>query len=144
MTRIESSVAEALGRAHEALLKDLQQLEEAVRPSAGANLPAVRARLEATQTHITAHFRFEEQNGYMNAVQDRAPHLERVIQQLAEEHHQLAQGLNALIDQARTAGGLTEMLRQGVRQWLERVRHHEERETDLVQEAFNQDIGAED
>jgi hypothetical protein len=31
-----------------------------------------------------------------------------------------------------------------VREWVERVRRHETRETDLVQDAYNLDIGAED
>jgi hypothetical protein len=142
--RTENAVAEALGQAHVALLADLRELEQAVRPSSGEGLPDLRARLGATHTHITEHFRFEEQNGYMDAVRKREPRLERTVQQLAEEHRQLARSLEVLIEQARAATSLDDPFREEVRGWVERVRRHEVRENDVVQDAFNLDIGAED
>jgi hemerythrin-like domain-containing protein len=140
----QNSVAEALSRAHAALLQDLRTLEEAVRPSSGEGLPELRARLGATHTHIAEHFRFEEQNGYMDAVRKREPRLERTVQQLAEEHRQLTQSLDALIGEARTAANLDDSFRERVVAWVEEVRQHEIRENDLVQDVFNLDIGAED
>jgi hypothetical protein len=144
MEKAEMSVAEALGRAHAALLEDLRKLEEVTRPDSGAGLTELRAQLAATRAHVTEHFRFEEQNGYMDAVRKREPRLERTIQQLADEHRQLAQSLEALIEQARAATSLGDSLRDEVREWIERVRRHEIHENDLVQDAFNLDIGAED
>jgi hypothetical protein len=140
----ENSVAEALGRAHAALLADLRELEQAARPSSRQGLASLRARLSATQTHVTEHFRFEEQNGYMEAVLKREPCLERAIQQLAEEHRSLAQSLAVLIEQARAATSLDDPFREEVRGWVECVRQHEARENEVVQDAFNLDIGAED
>jgi chromosome segregation ATPase len=136
--------AETLSRAHEALLNDLRQAEEVLRPASGEELTELRARLRATHAHLTDHFRFEEANGYMETVRKREPRLERTIQQLAEEHHQLAKSLDALIKEAETASNLGDKLRGEVRGWIERVRRHEARETDLVQNAFGLDIGAED
>jgi hypothetical protein len=144
MERREGTVTEALSRAHAALLEDLRQLEEAVRPAVGEGLAELRARLGATQAHILEHFRFEEQNGYMDAVRQREPRLERAVQELAEEHRRLAQSLDALIRKARAARGLGETVREAVRGWVDSVRRHEARENDLVQEAFSVDIGAED
>jgi hypothetical protein len=144
MGRTETSVAEALRRAHAALLEDLRKLDEAVRAASGEGLTKLTARLGATRTHIAEHFRFEEQNGYMDAVRKREPRLGRTIQRLAEEHRQLAQSLDALIEQARVAMGLDEAFREEVRTWVERVRRHEVRENDLVQDAFNRDVSAED
>jgi len=140
----ENSVAEALGKAHVALLADLRELEQAVRPSSGEDLAGLRARLGAAHAHITEHFRFEEQNGYMDAVRKREPRLERTIHQLAEEHGQLRQSLEALIGEARGVTSLGDTLREGIQGWIERVRQHEFRENNLVQDAFNLDIGAED
>jgi hypothetical protein len=140
----ENSVAEALCRAHVALLEDLRKLEEAARPASGESLTELRARLGATQAHVTEHFRFEEQNGYLDAVRKREPRLERAIQQLAEEHRALAESLEVLIKQARAATTLDDPFREAIRRWVERVREHEARENDLVQDAFNLDIGAED
>jgi predicted nucleic acid-binding Zn-ribbon protein len=139
-----NSVAEALSRAHAALLEDLRKLEEAADPSSSTDLAEMRARLGATQAHITEHFRFEEENGYLEALQKREPRLEPTIQQLAEEHRQLAQSLEALVGEARSATSLGNTFREKTRQWIKRVRQHEHRENDLVQDAFNLDIGAED
>jgi hypothetical protein len=88
--RTKNSFAEALGQAHVALLADLRELEQATRPFSGEGLEELRTRLGAAQAHISEHFRFEEQNGYMDAVRKREPRLERAIQQLAEEHEQLS------------------------------------------------------
>jgi|SRR5208283_1040539 len=144
MERTGTSVAEALGRAHAALLEDLRKLKATVRPGSENGLLELRARLDATRVHITEHFRFEEENGYMDVVRKREPRLERTILQLAEEHRQLARSLDSLIGTAREATRLGDPLRDEVREWIKRVRQHESHENDLIQDAFNLDIGAED
>jgi hemerythrin-like domain-containing protein len=144
MEKTETAFAEALGRAHTALLVDLRKLEEAIQSSAGEGLAELRSQLDTTRTHILAHFRFEERNGYMDTVRKREPRLERAIQLLVAEHQQLAQALTALIEQARGAPDLNARFRKQVQAWIERVRQHEASENDLVQDAFNQDIGPED
>jgi uncharacterized coiled-coil DUF342 family protein len=140
----EQTIAVALGQAHVALLRDLRELEEATRIPSKENLPALRDRLWATQAHLVEHFRLEEQNGYMDAVRKREPRFERTIQQLAEEHGQLKESLNALIRETEKVKSWDNALREAIHEWIERVRSHEARETDLVQDAFNLDIGAED
>jgi iron-sulfur cluster repair protein YtfE (RIC family) len=142
--RTEDSIAEALGKAHVALLTDLGGLDQAVHTSSEEGLVALRARLEATSANLTKHFRSEEQNGYMDVIRKREPRLERTIQQLAEEHGQLRQSLDALIEEAGAATGVDDALRNHIRELIARVRQHEIRENDLVQEAFNLDISAED
>jgi len=144
MDKTETSVGAALGRAHTALLDDLRKLEEEIRSTSREGLVDLRARLGATQKHITEHFRFEEQNGYLDVVRKREPRLERAIQQLAAEHRQLAQALDALIGEAAAAANLNDSFRERVPAWVEEVRRHEVRENDLVLDAFNSDIGAED
>jgi iron-sulfur cluster repair protein YtfE (RIC family) len=124
-------------------MADLRELEQVVRPGSAEGLAELRARLDATRSRIIEHFRSEEQNGYMDVVRKREPRLERSIQQLAEEHHQLARSLDVLIARTR-ATSLGDPLREAVREWIENVRQHESRETDLVQDAFSLDIGAED
>jgi hypothetical protein len=143
MERTENAFARALHRAHVRLLEDLRALEAAARPS-GEGLPELRARLGATRTHIADHFRFEEQDGYLEAVRKREPRLERAVRQLAEEHARLARALDDLITEAGAAATLSDALRDQVRGWVGQVRQHEDRENALVQEAFNLDIGAED
>jgi len=140
----KESAVEALGRAHRVLLADLQELEEAVRPSSGEDLASLRHRLMTAQTHIRKHFQFEEQNGYMDVVKKREPRLARTIQQLAEEHGQLRQSLESLLGEVASAATLADRLREKTSEWVQHVRQHELRENDLVQDAFNMDIGAED
>jgi hemerythrin-like domain-containing protein len=140
----ETAIAEALVQAHASLLKDVQQLEETIRGGSADGLESVRAGLDATEAHIAEHFRFEEQNGYMNVVRQREPRLEHAIQRLAEEHRELAQSLAALREEARTARSLSDSFLDEVRHWLERVRQHEWHENDLIQDALVADLSAED
>jgi len=134
----------AMSQAHAALSEALENLEAVVRPESGEGLPELCARLGATLAHVTEHFQLEEQNGYMDAVRKREPRLEREVWHLAREHGELTRSLNALIREACTATNLSDSLRAQVRAWVERIRQHERRETDLVQDAFNLDVSAED
>jgi hemerythrin-like domain-containing protein len=127
-----------------ALLEDLRHLEEAVRSDSKKDMAALRACLSATRAHVAEHFRMEEQNGYMDVARQREPRLERAINGLATEHSHLRHGLDALIDESEKAANLGNTFRENVRKWIEQVRRHETRENDLVQDAFNLDIGPED
>jgi hypothetical protein len=142
--KTENSLAESLGRAHGALLADLRELEKAVGTASGEALAELRDRLRATDAHISEHFRFEEQNGYMDAVRKREPRLVRPIDELAQEHGELRQTLAALTERAGACTSLDDALREEIRDWIRRVRRHEARENELVQGAFNLDIGPED
>jgi hypothetical protein len=142
--RREIAVAESLSQAHAALLAELRELEQAVHPSSGESLAELRARLGEARADIIKHFRFEEQNGYMDVVRKREPRLEWNIQQLADGHRQLADSLDGLVQESGTATKLGDTLLQEIRAWIERLRQHEAREDDLVQDALNLDFGTED
>jgi hypothetical protein len=138
------TIAAALYRAHGILMHDLEKLEAAVQPGSGLNIEDVRPLLAATHAHLLRHFRFEEHDGYMDLVRTQEPRLERAVQHLADEHHQLAQSLDDLIAEADNAGSLSDKLRSEVQAWLAGVRSHEERENELVQDVFSLDLGAKD
>lgn len=144
MEKPQSAVFEALCQAHEELHDNLGKLESVVRPASRGGLAELKERLDTVSKQITDHFRFEEQNGYMDAVSKREPWLDRTIQQLREEHRQLEQSLGALIGDARTVTSMDNAFREKIRGWIESVRHHESRENELLQDAFNRDIAAED
>ena len=80
----------------------------------------------------------------MDIVRKREPRLERAVQQLADEHQLLMQSLDALISEFWAATSLDSAFPEKVQAWVERIRDHEARETRLVQDAFDLDIGAED
>jgi hypothetical protein len=144
MARTEISVAEALSRAHQALLNDLAKLKDSLNQASGQGLQALCTQLNTTRKHILEHFRFEEQDGYMEKVRKREPRLEHTIELLAGEHQHLARSLDLLIAKAGDAQSLDNALRESVREWIGTVRQHEIREDELVQDVFNMDISAED
>jgi hypothetical protein len=144
MEQVETSVADALSRAHAALLKDLRELEQAGRAGEKNYLKSLPARLQATRVHIVEHFQFEEESGYMDAVRKHEPRLERVVQQLADEHLELLSSLDALIAETAAGPSSSEALAAKVSGWIKTVQQHEARENHLVQEVFSLDLGAED
>jgi hemerythrin len=137
-------VVEALARAHQALLQDLLRPEATARAAEGGTLAEARAWLVAVRAHLAEHFRFEEEDGYLDAVRNREPRLERAAEQLAEEHRRLMRALDELLEEAARTVRLDDGLREGVRRWVKEVRKHEARENDLVQDAFTQDLGTKD
>jgi hemerythrin-like domain-containing protein len=144
MNKLQVSLADVLSRAHQELREDLRDLEKAV-DLASREAPAqMVTRLDGLRKHLTEHFRLEEDNGYLDSVRQRQPSRGREIDVLKEEHRQLALALDALLGEAREAGNLGDAFAEKVRAWVEQVRRHESHENRLVQEAFNQDISAED
>lgn len=144
MPSVKNSVVEAFLQAHRVLSDDLRKLEQAAGPKSGESLATLRDRLGKTRSHIAAHFRFEEHNGYMEMVRKREPRLERSIEHLAAEHRILGQSLDSIVAEAQAATSVAEALREKIRAWVKEVRKHEARENDVVQNAFNLDVGPED
>lgn len=144
MTTTQPSLADVMTQAHAALMKDLQKLRQASRAPSAAHWQSLRDRLLAVQRDITEHFRFEEQNGYMMEVLKRKPILEREVAKLRDDHRALADGLAALIAETRSASSPDASWAGKVEAWIDEVRQHEKHENDLIQEAFNLDVAAED
>jgi hypothetical protein len=142
MENTDTSVVALLGAAHRVLMRDLQGLEEMTQ-GAAPDPAAMTARLDEVRQHLADHFRFEEHNGYMQAVLARAPHLARKVEQLGAEHGTVARDLAALLHEARSSAALDDAFLAKVRAWLDRVRDHEARENILVEDAFNREFGAE-
>jgi hypothetical protein len=138
-----NTIAQALERAHKELLEDLLKLEEDA-ADLGQGPDRLLARLEETRAHVSEHFRLEEKGGYMDAVRKREPRLVPVIDQLANEHGELVQALDLLCARAKAAATAAESCQHELQRWIRRLHHHEERENDIVQTAYNDDVGAED
>jgi hypothetical protein len=132
----ESTFAEALLQAHTDLLGDVREVQEGVHSESGKGPAELRACLEKVRAHILSHFAFEEQGGYMAAVLKEEPRLAPETQELLRDHGQLAQELDALIEEAAASRTLGIALRDKVLGWIRHVRHHEARENSLVQEAY--------
>jgi hypothetical protein len=144
MATRRKSLAEALGREHAVLVEQLLQLEQAAGLPPEEGEPRVRSQLARVGEHLLKHFRFEEENGYMDEALAHQPRLERVGQQLFAEHRQLADGLVALLAEADGGHGGDPSFGAKVRAWLDQVRQHEHREVMLIEDAFCLDIGTKD
>jgi hypothetical protein len=136
MTAPEPSFADALHDAHTALLRDLQDLEKAVAATSREGPADLRSRLGKVQTHLADHFRFEEDGGYMAPVLKEEPRFAPQIAELLTEHGTMAKTLEALIQEVGRSSTVQDGSRQKIHAWLGQVRHHENRENNLVQEAY--------
>ncbi|HUE72269.1 MAG TPA: hemerythrin domain-containing protein [Pirellulaceae bacterium] len=144
MATKNETTAEELVQAHVAFRDDLGKLEKSVRPASVASLDEVQAELGAVRMHASEHFRLEERSEWMTKIKKRGPKLERLVQHLREEHRELLEAIDTLLKVIQAAKRLDDGLREKVHQWIERVRRHESRENDLVQEAYTLDLGAAD
>lgn len=126
---------EALHEAHADLLSDLQELEKEV-GSESERPTALSKFLGNLRTHITDHFRFEEEGGYMAQVLKEEPQFQPMADELLEEHRQLTETLDTIIQEVTKAPSVRDGLRKKVKGWIKQIRHHEARENHLVQEAY--------
>ncbi len=140
----ETDRGSVLHQTHQALFKNLEELDETAARSGTDRSEDLRKKLAATQTLLAEHFGLEEQNGYMDALEVREPRLDRALRELVHEHRQLTTSLDALIEEAGGSTTLNEALLDRVQAWIAGVRRHEHRENELVQDAFNLDLGSGD
>lgn len=136
--------AAEVDQAHAAFHADLRKLEVSVRPSSTASPEDVRDELRSARTHTSEHFRLEEQSEWMDTVSKRGPNMERTAEHLRQEHREFLEALDTLIEVVQSAASLDDALREKIHQWIERVRRHEMSEDDLIQEAYNLDVGTAD
>ena len=144
MQRNDAAPAADLVEAHRELLTHLRQLERVAETLPDGDEGELVARLEATRARLDDHFRFEEGNGYMQAVLDRAPQLDRKVERLREEHGELRRGLAELTRKAEAAQVSSQRFREGLKEWVGHLRDHEKRENLLVEDVFNYEVSAED
>ena len=130
-------------RAQLALQHHLLELEQIVAPPSAEYLPEVRIRLKAVFGLVKEHFRLEEQDGYMKAVKEQDQRFESDLQCLRDEHREMNRELAKLADEADALQQMDAEFSEKVMSWIDGFRNHEKREIDLVQEAFDVDVGGE-
>jgi hypothetical protein len=143
-SRFPAATAAEIDRVHLLLFESLRGLEHALATESEVSPICVLNQLTATHGQITEHFQFEEQNGWMDEVRKQEPRLEHAIEGLREEHRELVQSLDTLIEELKAKEKLNEAGRHKIVRWIERVRAHESRENELLEDAFEEDLGAGD
>ena len=144
MNTTNSSLAESLTEAHRALFHDLTGLERLICPGPNVALTELRNRLGRTYTHLCEHFRLEEKNGYLDNLAEDQPRFHALVEQLGEEHRALRQALDLIHADTIVASSVDDALLQRIREWIGRVRQHEARENELVQDAADSDVDTQD
>jgi len=144
MNTAQVPLSDAMAKAHAVLMKDLKELGQCLRSPDQAAPGQLCGRLTALQKHVAEHFRFEEQNGYMSDVLKRKPNLERDVERLQSDHRQLTETLEQLVTEAQANVVLDETWYRTLEGWLTEIKGHEIRENELIQDAYNLDISAED
>jgi hypothetical protein len=98
--------------------------------------------------HVQAHFvHEEEEEGFFESVIDQAPRLKTRADALIEEHTSMSNELAKLRQQAEEDAGSADWwstLSEQFETFWRLFCRHERAENDLMQEAFHDDIGAED
>jgi hypothetical protein len=99
---------------------------------------------------LAMHFSLEEAYGYFEDALSTAPHLSKRAESLRAQHFELYSELCRLAERAEqflyheAAAGAPARLAEDYLQFSERFRDHESRESELIMEAFHDDLGAGD
>ena len=146
-TKVDSSKRLApFAHEHECLHRSLGELQQLFneRRSAEKVAPALAEFAE----HVQAHFvHEEEEEGFFDALVEQAPRLKLRADALIEEHAEMSRELARLQRHAKPGVASAEWwstLSEEFDSFWQLFRRHERTENDLVQEAFNDDIGAAD
>ena len=136
--------ASNLDPCHESLLEDLKNLQETFDSVATLTSLAAGVRLAVMRSRLADHFGFDEQTVWMELLRKREPRFDHVATCLLREHCELTQSLDILIGEAEATQSVDEAFREQVRHWIARVRDHEFREDQLLEESANEDLGTGD
>lgn len=126
---------------HDALRADLHDLEVIANPATPQAIEKLRERLAEVREHVLAHFRSEEDGGWFAHIERMQPRLCKAVQDLVEEHARLREALERLWEACCQANCIDSSIREPLRAFIATMRSHESREDDLIQEAYNRDIG---
>jgi hemerythrin-like domain-containing protein len=110
-------------------------------------LSTLRFIVQSLQRHLERLFSLEEDDGYMDLVKKKAPRLSRTVEALKLEHEEYRNGIKWIVhsleqitskDKAKFAAVCDEVL-----DFLEKLDKHGRKEIDLIQEAFEREVGGE-
>jgi hypothetical protein len=130
------------------LLRDLRH--RCQRPIAPSQCRHLVEQLCELRDQLALHFALEEAYGYFEEPVHVAPQLCRMADALRSEHKELYAELSQLVDQAERMfyddqhAALALWIGPRFLEFDARLRDHEERENDLILEAFDGDIGVGD
>ena len=120
------------------------------RPIAPGQSRLLTDKLCQLRDQLALHFALEEAYGYCDDAIEVAPRLSHLADQLRSEHKGLYLDFCQIVDRAERM--FYDEQHAALALWIgdeflafdEQLRHHEEREIDLIYEAYDDDLGGED
>jgi len=143
---VENTALQTALKEHQDLMRLLGRLNAAV-TAAEVDRGALAQQLRDLRAHMTEHFALEDQGGYFEEVVEFQPHLRERVDELHDQHPLLAAGIAELIDIVEgdpADEGWTASLKARFETFRTLFVEHEHGENELVQEAYEQDIGSKD
>ncbi|MEE8526233.1 MAG: hemerythrin domain-containing protein [Thermoanaerobaculia bacterium] len=142
-TRPIAEADESGARTFEDIAAEHRALVEALEALEGTHDPGeLRLRLAALRGLLEQHYAGEEAaDGLPGVIDANAPHLVASMQRIFDEHRQFLLDLEQLGAEARACVDRNAGLHRGITGLVDRLRDHERRETSLVSDAVNTDIG---
>ena len=141
---------------HEDLRRCLAEIRgflSSPRPSIGVEgchswAAACATRLVELHEKLFRHFRFEEYEGMLRDLSESHPRVIPQVEEIEREHPEMLESLRSIIsDVLIYSEGLPpedSRIRRRITDVLDQLLAHEKREMDLIQRAFNRDIGVGD
>jgi len=136
---------QSLGAEHAILGQLVQRVTEIVeQPPTDVDLLVLLSTLEDLAAHCGKHMALEEQDGYLSNVVQRMPNSSHTVEAVLAEHDTLRNELADVIKALRAGSDAIDEIVARVRHWTVAMENHETRENQLVQEAFDSDLGGGD
>ncbi len=148
----EKQIAQQALEAHHELDRQIDRLKLELNANCETSIPDWLAncaqQFRQFHSELRAHMEIEEGDGFMVPVQQRRPTLTRKVEELLQQHREMAAScediecsLLALSDPKRQD---VTVIREKINALLTALEQHEQAENKLVQEVFTQDIGGSD
>ena len=139
-------VYEAIRQEHEELRERIGRIHHALAQNEVCG-PDISAMLTELCTALETHFQNEEHDGFFDEITTHDPRLNPDAKRLCKEHQDM---LNTATEMARFSSTGADSkarmreLRSRFQAFSKQLMHHESEENALVQQAYQEDIGAHD
>jgi hypothetical protein len=103
--------------------------------------------VNALAVHLQTHFELEESDGYLSDLVQKSPGLAATVDRLMHEHSELMGDVNELVKRVREDFAInqdTSDLAHRFGTFRGKLAAHEHEENQLLQEAYNLDLGTKD
>jgi len=147
-TRRETGTSDLLAEHQELMLKVAEirtHWQEACKSGGELEYNEMADHIADVRRLLKEHFDVELEGGYLNAVLERAPQFTEQATRLCAQHAEFLEALDGMESRLRAhKAEAWDSVREEFGAFIDELSNHEHRENEMVQTAFNQDIGVGD